>query len=115
MNCAIMPFRDHNVRLLMIDQKMPLRYGSDLEKKLSDEVKGLMQGILNFELKKRLNLPKIQQHPWVQRGGIAPPPPPKTVAETVEKTTSFTAKPNGTTPSPQAMAVLQELTTEAGS
>ena len=109
-----MPYRDNNVRLLMLDQKMPLRYGSKLEKTLSDEVKALMQGILTYEIKKRLNLPKIQQYPWVQRGGNHPPAP-NAVAEIPKKSASFTTQTANTTPSPQAMAVMQELSSKGTS
>jgi len=114
MCCGIMPYRDNNVRLLMLDQKMPLRYGSKLEKTLSDEVKALMQGILNYEMKKRLNLPRIQQYPWVQKGGTPPSPPSNGLAEISKKAVSLSDHPNNTTPSPQAMAVMQELKTQTG-
>ena len=113
MTCAIMPYRDTNVRVLMLDQKMPLRFGSKLEKTLSTEVRDLMQGILNYDIKRRLNLPRIQQNSWVQKGGEAPPPPPppKKIDEgpSSRKATSC-GEAAASAPSPQAKTVMKELT-----
>ena len=110
MNCAIMPYRDTNVKLLMLDQKLPLRYGTKLEKSLSDLGKSLMQGILNYELKKRLNLPRIQAHEWLNIAAKeAPPAPPP-----IETQTKSLSEPNAkVAASPHAKAVMEEMKTQS--
>lgn len=111
MNCGIMPYRDNNVRLLMLDQKLPLRYGAQLEKSLSDGAKSLMQGILTYELKKRLNLPKIRIHDWLNKSNDGPaPPPPSAITDKSSFHTICEEKSSShVSPSPHAMAVMKEL------
>ncbi|XP_076820821.1 testis-specific serine/threonine-protein kinase 1-like [Clavelina lepadiformis] len=65
MNCALMPFRDGNMRSLIMDQRMPLRLTPNLEQRLSLPAKSLMQGILTYDLKKRLNMRQILAHEWI--------------------------------------------------
>uniref|UniRef100_H2ZPJ3 non-specific serine/threonine protein kinase n=1 Tax=Ciona savignyi TaxID=51511 RepID=H2ZPJ3_CIOSA len=65
MNCGIMPFRDNNMRVLINDQKRPLRYTDTLDKTLSDNSKNMMQGLLNFDAGKRLQMHDVRNHPWM--------------------------------------------------
>ena len=115
MNCGIMPYRDSNVRLLMLDQKLPLRYGSKLENSLSDGAKELMQGILTYEQKKRLNLPKIRSHDWLNKSkdGPIPPPPSEAKAKADAESSHYQVPPESNNPSippsPQAAEVMKEL------
>lgn len=64
MACAMMPFRDGNIKTLMDDQRKPLIYPRKQVESLSDPLKQLMQGLLTYKLRARYTLEDAMSHPW---------------------------------------------------
>lgn len=64
MACAMMPFRDGNIKTLMMDQSRPLQYPSRFQKSLTTSMKDLMQKMLTHDIDTRSSLQEAMNHPW---------------------------------------------------
>lgn len=64
MACAMMPFRDGNMKTLMMDQKRPLSFPKRMGNSLSPSIKELMQGMLTSDVCSRYTLNQVMDHAW---------------------------------------------------
>ncbi|XP_039271436.2 testis-specific serine/threonine-protein kinase 3-like [Styela clava] len=64
MACAMMPFRDGNIKTLMMDQSRPLQYSARFQKSLSTSMKDLMQNMLTHDKDARFSLSDAMEHGW---------------------------------------------------
>lgn len=65
MACALMPYRDTSVKILLSDQKAGVRYPSKLAGKVSDDLKSLLDSILCCNTNLRITLSCILSHQWL--------------------------------------------------
>ena len=69
MLCALMPYRDESIALLKIDQRRPLRFPKGVN--INQEVKTLLDSILNVKVRKRPTCTEILDSPWLQQDSTA--------------------------------------------
>merc|ERR1712223_1824812 len=60
-----MPFRDHNLRTLLIDQKAPLDIPRNVKENTSEHLIDYLDRILVFEPDKRLPVEYLIEHDWL--------------------------------------------------
>lgn len=65
MPCCVMPFRDHSRSALLNDQKLPLRFPSNVAHRLPNSYRNLTSRILNHVQEERFRLDDILKHPWM--------------------------------------------------
>jgi serine/threonine protein kinase len=63
MLCGTVPFKASNMKEL---HKMIIKGKYNLKEEITDEAKSLMRSMLETDPKKRISIPKILQHPWMQ-------------------------------------------------
>ncbi|CAK8693115.1 testis-specific serine/threonine-protein kinase 1-like [Clavelina lepadiformis] len=64
MACSSMPFRDSNIKMLLLDQKEPLHIPSSLVNAFNPVLKDLLCKILCVDLTQRYGIPEIRTHQW---------------------------------------------------
>merc|ERR1712139_116457 len=69
MACSSMPFRDSNIKTLLLDQRAPLHIPSAVLPGLSTEIKDLVLKILCFDNEKRITMNAIRSHRWLKKAG----------------------------------------------
>jgi len=64
MACSSMPFRDSNIKTLLLDQRAPLHIPSAVRGVLSQSLLEFMNKVLTFNPAKRVSMADIVQLPW---------------------------------------------------
>jgi len=66
MACSSMPFRDSNIKTLLLDQRAPLHIPSAVRNTISQSILDYLGKILVFNPEKRSTLPELKTLPWYQ-------------------------------------------------
>ena len=64
MACSSMPFRDSNIKTLLLDQRAPLHIPSAVRPTITKELLDCFAKILMFNPEKRYNFEEIKAMPW---------------------------------------------------
>ena len=65
MSIGCMPFRDHNLRTLLTDQKAPLDIPRSVQSKTSQHLIDFLKRLMTFDHERRLPVEMIMQHDWL--------------------------------------------------
>lgn len=72
MACSSMPFRDSNIKTLLLDQRAPLHIPSAVRNSISKEILDYMGRILTFDAEKRAKLDELKTLPWIKGSAGTP-------------------------------------------
>jgi len=83
MACSSMPFRDSNIKTLLLDQRAPLHIPSAVRGTISQSLLDFVNRVLTFNPAKRANLAELRELPWWNGAEVrAQPPAPANGPET---------------------------------
>jgi len=71
MACSSMPFRDNNIKTLLLDQRAPLHIPSAVRQSITPQLLDILGKILTFNPAKRIKIQELKQEPWFVGGAIA--------------------------------------------
>lgn len=78
-----MPFRDSNIKTLLLDQRAPLHIPSAVRGTISQSLLDFVNRVLTFNPAKRANLAELRELPWWNGAEVrAQPPAPANGPET---------------------------------
>lgn len=66
MVCSAMPFRDNNIKTLLLDQRAPLHIPRNVRPTISKELLTCLGKVMTFNPAKRINLNQLWNDDWIR-------------------------------------------------